>query len=743
MAISVQTIKCDFLILKRIFGFLSLLFLCACGGSGGASKVNSTTEPIARGDRPYQKLEWVAGQLGDFGNADGLIGRFSFPIGVAVNADGLVYVNDELGQRLRTVNSRGLVTSLEQSVKWADGISLNYSFVPSGDGVIALDSAGNLYSVGSGGCHIRKMTLDRVTSIFAGQLGCGYIDGERSVAQFSTISSIVIDAYDNVYVADRGNYVIRKINMAGVVSTLAGKAGVAGSLDGLDQKRRSELATNMTTEGMVDGVGEEARFLWPLNLAVDRSGNVYVGDGYHVLRKVSFKGEVSRVVCKDDMGRDVLFFAGLSSMVTDDKGNLFITETNKIKKMTPDGLLTRFVGGDADGSKDGQGIEGRFRSYIVYGGQWMPGKLAIDKANFLYFADAANHAIRNVSPSGLVTTIAGRSVESPDNFGPRLRDGSGGVASLGYFPYSSDTGYGRVDMGTDELGNVYLLGNRKVAPNGDVSTLTFGDTWQQNGTFTGARTKDSTLFWIAQTMIFKTGSRSTLEPVYLAGTSRRSQHTPIDHSHDGVGVSAFFSSPIQLVVDSQKNVFVLDQGYCVGDVYYRTNCGGAIRKIDPNGVVTTIAGSFTEHGYENGAGLQARFNGATGLAIDNKDQLYVVDRLNHVIRKVSKDGTVSVFAGTPMFAGSRDGDALTASFNLPEHITIDSAGNVYVADNGNFLIRKITPSGVVSTIAGRLGSRGTLPGSLPANLSHIYGMTFDDQDTLYIASENSVLRLTK
>lgn len=726
---------------KTIIGCYLFALLQACGGaSSGGSNETPISDPSVGIEEPYQKLEWVAGQMGDWGNADGLIGRFTFPIGVAVNADGLVYVNDELGQRLRAISPSGLVTSWEKS-SIMESVFLRYDYVPSGDGVIALDSAGNVYSVGSGGCHIRKVTPNRVTSVFAGLSVCGYLDGERSVAQFSTISSIVIDAHDNFYVADRGNYVIRKINMAGVVSTLAGKAGVAGSLDGLNQEKRSALATNMTTEGMLDGLGEEARFLWPLNLAMDRSGTVYVGDGYHVLRKVSSKGEVSRVSCKDEMGRDVIFFSGLSSMVTDDKGNLFITDTNKIKKMTPDGLLTRFVGGDANGRKDGQGIEARFIGFQSLGGQWMPGKLAIDKANYLYFADAANHAIRKISPSGSVTTIAGK----PEGFyfqeyaSSTSMDGSANVASftddgIRYEPLTA-----RVDMGTDALGNVYLQGVRKVTPNGDVSTLERGDYSVLAGTYTGARTKDGTRFWVSGTTIYKADPRSTTGVSLLAGHTRRSQHEPIDVSHDGIGILAHFSGPTNLVVDSHANVFLIDKGYG----YTYPNFGGALRKVDANGVVTTIAGSFTERGYENGAGSKARFNRASSLAIDKNDQLYIADKMNHVIRKVTKDGTVSVFAGTPLVAGSRDGEGLAASFNLPEHLVIDSVGNLYVADNGNFLIRKITPSGVVSTIAGRIGSRGTLPGPLPANLSRIYGMTIDDKDNLYIFSEYSVLKLTK
>ena len=133
----------------------------------------------------------------------------------------------------------------------------------------------------------------------------------------------------------------------------------------------------------------------------------------------------------------------------------------------------------------------------------------------------------------------------------------------------------------------------------------------------------------------------------------------------------------------------------------------------------------------------------SGLAVDKDDTIFVADTYNHVIRKISKTGIVSTFAGTPLTAGSKDGDGQAASFNEPSHLVFDSYDNLYVADNGNYLIRKITPTGTVSTIAGKAGSRGMLPGTLPANLSTVLGMAIDAKDTLYIFSESSVLKLTK
>ena len=167
---------------------------------------------------------------------------------------------------------------------------------------------------------------------------------------------------------------------------------------------------------------------------------------------------------------------------------------------------------------------------------------------------------------------------------------------------------------------------------------------------------------------------STLAGTISAGTT------------DGTGTAAQFNHPFGLAIDSADHIFVTDNG------------NHTIRKITPAGVVTTFAGSSASSGSTDGTGTAATFTQPYGIAIDPSDNLFVTDKVRHVVRKITPAGVVTTFAGSAS-SGSSDGTGTGASFFLPRGIAIDDSGNFYVGDSGNSLIRKIDSSGVVSTFA--------------------------------------------
>jgi sugar lactone lactonase YvrE len=198
----------------------------------------------------------------------------------------------------------------------------------------------------------------------------------------------------------------------------------------------------------------------------------------------------------------------------------------------------------------------------------------------------------------------------------------------------------------------------------------------------------------------------------LAGTSG---------SADGTGSAARFYDPCDVAADSAGNVFVAD-----------TN-NSTIRKITPAGAVTTLAGLAGTSGSSDGTGSAARFNSPAGLAVDGSDNVYVADTHNNTIRKISPTGVVTTVAGLAGSGGSSDGTG-TARFNSPAGLTVDGSGNVYVADTHNNTIRKITPTGVVSTVAGLAGTGGSSNGTGSAALfSSPEGVTVDGSGNLYVA----------
>ena len=188
---------------------------------------------------------------------------------------------------------------------------------------------------------------------------------------------------------------------------------------------------------------------------------------------------------------------------------------------------------------------------------------------------------------------------------------------------------------------------------------------------------------------------------------------------DGVGTAAQFNTPYGLAIDSNNNVFICDIG------------NQKIKKITPNGVVTTFAGNGSS-GYTEGQGTAAQFDDPSRLAIDSQNNLYVTDYHNNSIRKITPNGLVSTFAGSST-SGNQDGQGANAAFYGPSGIAIDLEDNLYIGDEQNYSIRKITPNGTVTTLAGN-GNSGFADGQ-GANAQFTYpaGLTTDKQGNIYVA----------
>lgn len=204
----------------------------------------------------------------------------------------------------------------------------------------------------------------------------------------------------------------------------------------------------------------------------------------------------------------------------------------------------------------------------------------------------------------------------------------------------------------------------------------------------------------------------------------------------GIAVAGFsnakdsvkFNGPAGVAVDASGNVYVADQ------------INSLIRVINTQGVVTTFAGNPGSAGLLNGPGAAALFNGPTGVATDIAGNVYVADNGNNVIRKITTKGIVTTLAGSGT-RGSSDGNGAAASFNQPQTLTLDAGGNIYVADRGNNLIRKITPDGAVTTIAGS-GTAGSANGvGTAASFNSPAGIAIDASGNLYVGdSNNNVIR---
>jgi sugar lactone lactonase YvrE len=210
----------------------------------------------------------------------------------------------------------------------------------------------------------------------------------------------------------------------------------------------------------------------------------------------------------------------------------------------------------------------------------------------------------------------------------------------------------------------------------------------------------------------------------LAGTSG---------SADGTGTAARFYYPADVTTDSAGNAYLSDAD------------NHTIRKITSVGAVTTVAGQVRNAGSADGTGTSAQFNYPFGLAADSSGNLYVADAYNHAVRKITPAGVVTTVAGQARVPGTADGTGTAAQFYYPGDVAVDSSGNLYVADSYNHSIRKITPAGVVTTFAGLTGTSGTADGTgTAARFYYPAGVTVASTGFLYVADNgnNTIRRIS-
>ncbi len=588
------------------------------------------------------------------------------------------------------------------------GANLPLFYRPTG---LALNSAGNLYVTDAGYGLIREVTPTGEVTTIAGTPGLiGGTDGTgiNSNVSFNAPQGPAVDSAGNLYVADYAGATIRKITRAGVVTTLDGTASTIGS---------------------TDGTGSAARFYGPSGTAVDSAGNVYVADsGSKTIRKITSAGVVTTFAGTAGSGGNTdgtgsaARFNYPRGLAIDSAGNVYVSDcsSNVIRKITSNGVVTTIAGAaDTFGSTDGAGTEARFN---------FPNALAVDGSGNLYVADENNHVIRKISAAGVVTTLAGLAGTSGQ------ADGTGTSAR-----FNQPTG-----VSVDGAGNVYVTdyGNqliRKVSATGVVTTIAGvgGASGALDGTGyalnpalfnnpSGIALSPSGSIFVADTgnntirAITSTGTVTT-----IAGSSTSTGRT------DGTGISARFTTPVGIAVDGSSNIYVADT----------TN--HLIRRIDSSGAVSTFAGIGGTAGSADGSGTSASFNYPSGVAIDASGSVYVADYKNHTIRKITAAGLVTTLAGTAGSSGSADGSGSAARFNYPRSLSLDSAGNIYVADSGNHTIRKVTAAGFVTTLAGTAGSSGSADGSgSAARFDGPAGLSIDGTGNLYVAdTNNSTIRM--
>jgi uncharacterized protein (TIGR03437 family) len=523
------------------------------------------------------------------------------PYSVAVDAVGNLYIADSENNSVRKVAGGFISTVAGTGVAGYTGdggaAANAMLFYPVH---VALDTAGNLYIADSGNFVVRKVSGGTITTVAGnGSPGIAGDGGPATSANFSQIYGLAVDASGQLFIADAGASYVRKVS-GGVITSVAGNGGLLFSGDG-------GLATSAALNG-------------PSGVAVDASGQVFIADYFNErVRKVS-SGIITTVA---GGGIGTLFGDGAAAtsagvfnaldIALDPSGNLYIADSanNSIRKVSG-GVITTVAGTGQVGYSGDRGAAAR--ATLNY-----PEGLAADSAGNLYIADTFNHAIRKVS-GGIITTLAGT--------GAKGFSGDSGPATSASLSYPDG-------VAVDAAGNVYIADTvnnriRKVS-GGVITTVAGGNT---------------------------------------AGFS----------GDGGQATSALLNGPRRIAIDSAGNLYFTDRG------------NGRIRKVS-GGIITTVAGNGSDDFYgDGGPAINAAFSNLNGLAVDAGGNLYIADAGNGSIRKVA-GGNVSTVAGD----GSDDfygdgGPAINAAFSGPNGVAVDGKGNVYIADTFNNRIREILTS---------------------------------------------------
>lgn len=316
---------------------------------------------------------------------------------------------------------------------------------------------------------------------------------------------------------------------------------------------------------------------------------------------------------------------------------------------------------------------------------------------------------------------------TPDNdpSGGTSNPTSGGGDAQGSLPFP-------VALGLDGSGNLYVGDAstntiRKVTPAGVITLLAGSDGAAGSADGSGAAARFSAPGGISAaadgTLTIADTANATIRRVSPVGLVTTLVGSPGARGNlDGTGGAASFSSPVGLAQTADGTVYVADA------------MNHTIRRISPGGVVSTFAGTAGVSGAVDGTGSAARFNYPTGLALDGAGNLYVADSTNNLLRKISPGGVVTTLAGLAGVSGSSDGTGSYALFNNPGGLAIDSGGNLYVADTGNSLIRRVTPDGTVATLTGLPGVAGYRNGTLSeAWFNQPRAVALDASGSLYVA----------
>ena len=641
--------------------------------------------------------------------------------GITLDNKGNMYIAMREHNIISRIDTKGMMTryagSGQSGFSGDGGPAANASFrVPAG---LAFDPEGNLYIADRENHRVRKVDTKGNISTFAGigEAGFSGDEGPAVKAMLNLPSGVVVDKKGNLYISDRSNDRIRVVDKKGVIRTYAG-SGVAGFQGDAGPALKAQLDK-------------------PFGIALDETKNLYIADrNNNRVRKVSPDGIITTVA-----GDGGFFFMGdngpayrasvaaPTGVALDSKGNLYIADrnNNRVRVVDRMGMIRTVVG---TGQQDYNGDSEVARETNLY----LPFGLTVDSNDNLLVIDRSHYRIRRIDPkSGQVETVAGNGV--------KLFAGDGGPATGATlsFPHG---------MSVDKKDNLIFSDKghfriRKITPDGIINTI--GGNGLRGNVGDNIPALEANFYNVTTIVQNPKGDMFMASPSGFVSLIRRFDSKGIIHDfidtanpkyreaisnskYKGLvqkGAVATITQFSDIVFDPNGNLFTSDR------------LNHQIRKIDIEGNISIIAGTGdSDHYGDNGPALEAAFRDPNALASDSEGNIYIADTANNLIRKIDTNGIVTTFAGNGEHSDSGDGGpALKASIRSMDDIEFNPAGELHILGTNTHKVRKITKDGKIMTVAGKgyAGFFGDGGSATKAMLQNPAAISFDSKGNMYIA----------
>lgn len=768
----------------------------------------------------------TAGFAGDGGIAT--TGEVYTPYGVAADSAGNVLIADTVNAHIRKVDTNGIMTTVAgkslPGYSGDGGAATNASLHdPNG---VAVDTGGNVFIADTANYRIRKVDTNGIITTVAGN-GSPVFSGDGGAATNAGLNyprGVALDANGNLFIADTSDNRVRKVDTNGFITTVAGKSGSGFSGDG--------------------GAATNASLNSPRGVALDGAGNLFIADYANCrVRKIDTYGVIT-TIAGDGSGT----YSGDGGLATnaglvpygvsvDAYGDVFVADNNnnRIRQVDPYGIITTVAGTNLSGfSGDGEAATNA-RLY-------QPRGLAMDSYGRTLIADTSNNRIRrfgqgpilvldrataaNAGDYTLVVSSSFGSVTSavatltvllpPAIVSPPANQTAGlgsnatftvaatGTAPLAYqwlfngtnLPNQTSQSLNLTNVQWSDGGNYsVIITNNYGSVTSSVVTLTVG--WPPSV----ASQPTNLMVAVGNTALLSVGAAgdgpfsyqwqfngTNLPPIVITVAGSGS----IGFSGDGgAATNAKLNSPYGVAVDGRGNVFFADSGNFrirrvdtngiistvvgtgtagySGDGGQATNatlrlpegmafdqCGNlffadfnnaVVRRVDTNGIITKIAGAGgLGYSYDGGPATNAILFGTTAVAVDANGNVFLTDYYSYRIRKVGTNGVITTVAGITGagIVGGYSGDgglATNANLGQPTGVALDSFGNIFISDADNYRVRMVNTNGIITTVAG--GGSDYYSNGIPGTNAHLYpiNVAVDPWNNVFISCDNRVRRL--